>query len=92
MYLSHPVCITIGQVVVDGNHMDAFAFQCIQIRRKRRHQSLSFTGAHLRDPSLVQDHTADQLYPVMFHTEHAPGRFSDRGKCLRKQIIQRRAF
>ena len=92
MHLSHPLRITVRQIIVDCDHMDALALQCVQISRQRGYQRLSFTGTHLRNTSLMQNHAADQLHPVMLHPQHAPGGLPDRCKCLRKQIIQRCSF
>ena len=72
---THPLGVTFGQIVVDGNHMDTFARQCVQKHRQRSHQRLSFTGGHLGDVvadfvavhDAVEHHTADQLHIVVHH-------------------------
>ena len=88
MNLSHPLSITVSQIIIDRHNVDALAFQRIQISRKSRHQRLSFTGFHLRNPSLMQNDTADQLYPVMLHVQHTSGRFSDGRISLHQNIVQ----
>ena len=67
---AHPLGVSFREVVVDGDHMDAFARQGIEEHRKRRHEGLAFTGGHLGDLALMQDDAADQLHVVM---DHVPG-------------------
>ena len=88
MYLTHPLRITLRQIVIDGNDMDALAFQSIQISRKGRHQRLTFTGTHLCDTSLMQDDTTDQLYSVVLHVQNTLCSLSYGCISLRKQIVQ----
>ena len=92
MDFSHPFCVTVCQVIIDGYNVHALSFQGIQIGRKSRHQSLSFTGLHLCDTALVKNDTADQLYPVMFHAKDTLRGLPDSGKCFRQKIIQGFSF
>ena len=59
MYLSHPLWVTLCQIVIDRNDMYTFSCQCIQICRKGRYQCLTFTSFHLSDTSLMKNDTAD---------------------------------
>ena len=88
MDLSHPLRVTLGQIVVDRNDVHAFAGQGVQIRRRRGNQRLSFTGLHLGDTSLMQHDAADQLYGIMLHIQRSSGRFPHRGKRLRQNVVQ----
>ena len=88
MDLSHPLRITLSQIVIDRDDVDSLAIQRIQICRRCGYQSLSFTGPHLRDSSLMQHDTADQLYREMLHIQSPARRFPNRSKCLRQNIIQ----
>ncbi len=88
VYLTHPLRITLCQIVIDGNDMDTLAFQSIQISRKSGHQGLTFTGTHLCDTSLMQDDTTDQLYSVMLHVQNTLCSLSYSCISLRKQIVQ----
>ena len=88
MYLAHPLCITLCQVIVDGNDMYPFPLQRIQISRKRRYQGLTFTGFHFCNTSLVQNNSTDELYPVMLHIENSLGCFPYYRKRFRQKIIQ----
>ena len=62
--LPHPVGIAAGQVVIDGDHVDAAPRQCIQVDRQGGDQRLAFAGLHLRDLALVQDDAALKLHIV----------------------------
>ena len=44
--LAHPGSIARSQVVVHGNHMNAFSFQGIQVGGQGGHECFTFTGAH----------------------------------------------
>ena len=63
--LAHPFGVAAGQVVVDGDDVDALAGERIEVDRKRCHQRLAFAGLHLGDVALVQHHAADQLHVEM---------------------------
>src|SRR5258708_7681642 len=70
-----PLGVTACQVIVHGHDMYSLAGQCIQVGRKCRYQGLTFTGGHLRDLSLVEHGTADQLHVIVYHVpgDHAAG-------------------
>ena len=88
MDFSHPFCISLCQIVIDGNDVHALSFQCIQISRKCRNKGLTFTGSHLCDTSLVKNDTTDDLYTVVFQSNGTLCTLTDSGICFRKQVIQ----
>ena len=92
MYFSHPFSITFCQVIIDGNDMNTFSFQCIQICRRCGNKCLTFTGLHLCDTSLMKNDTTDELYPVMLHAKHTFCSFTDSCKSFRKKIVQSFSF
>ena len=92
MYFSHPLGITLRQIIVDRDNMNPFSGQRIQVCRKCRHEGLTFTGSHLGNSSLMQDNTTNQLHPVMTHSQCSHRCFTYNGKCLRQDIIQRLPF
>ncbi len=47
--LPHPVRIAAGEIVVDGDDVDALALEGVEIDRRGRHQGLALAGAHLGD-------------------------------------------
>ena len=59
--LPHPLGVALGQVVVDGNDVHAFAPEGIQVDGERRGERLSLTGPHLGDPALVESSPAHEL-------------------------------
>jgi hypothetical protein len=59
---AHPLGVAAGQVVVDGDHVDALAGERVQIHGQRGDQRLAFAGLHLRDFAAMQDDAADQLH------------------------------
>jgi hypothetical protein len=70
---AHPFRVAPGQVVVDRDHVDAPAFQGVEVDRGGGHQGLAFAGLHLGDLAVVQDHAAAHL-----HVEHAHAERRDR--------------
>ena len=64
---AHPLAVALGEVVVHGNHVHALAWKCVEVNRKRSHQSLSFTGRHLRDFTLMENHTTNELHVEVAH-------------------------
>ena len=86
--LSHPFHVSLREIVIDRDDMDAFSFQRVQICRHRGHQRLTFTGLHLGDPSLVQRDAADDLYRERLHPDSAVRCFTADCKSFREQRIQ----
>ena len=89
MDLAHPLRITGSQIIVDGNDMNALAFQRIQVSRQRRSKGLTFTGTHLCDSSLMKDDASDDLYGEMFLPQHTPGSLAYDRESFRQKIVQR---
>ena len=74
--LPHPLGVTLSQVVVHGNDVNTFAADCVEVGWQSRNQCLTFTGTHLGNLVVVQDHPADQLHVIMAHIERAHRGFS----------------
>ena len=87
--LAHPCRVAAGQVVVDGDDVDALAFQRIEVDRQRGDEGLAFAGAHFGDLAQVQDHAADQLHVVVAHAEHALGGLAADGEGFRQELVER---
>ena len=64
---SHPLGISLGEVVVDGHHMYSLAGQGIKEHRKGCHEGLSLSCRHLGDLTLMQDDTTDELNVIVHH-------------------------
>ena len=86
----HPHRIPAGQVVVDGDDMDAVAGQGIEIDRQSSHQGFALAGFHFGNLPPVQGDAANQLHIVMALAQDGrpAGRFPDGGKGFRQQILQ----
>ena len=89
--LAHPVGVAAGEIVVDGDDMDAFAGQGIEIDGKGRDQRLAFAGLHLGDAAFVENHAADQLDVEMALAEGALGGLADGGEGGSEKIVERAA-
>jgi len=86
--LAHPLGVTLGQVVVDGDDVDALAGEGVQIGGQGSHQGLALAGLHLGDAALVEDDAADELDPVGLHAQDPPGGFPAGGESLGQEVVQ----
>ena len=89
--LAHPFGVAAGEIVVDGDDVDALAGQRVEIDRERRHQRLAFAGLHLGDVALVQHHAADQLDVEMALAERALGGLAHGGEGRNQDVVERLA-
>ena len=89
--LAHPVGVAAGEIVVDGDDVDALALERVQIDGERRDQGLALAGAHLGDLAAVEDDAADQLDVVMALAERALGRLADGGEGFGEDVVERLA-
>ena len=85
----HPFGVAAGEVVVDGDDVDAVAGQRVEEDGERRGQRLALAGLHLGDRAVVQDHAADQLHVVVALADRAARR--PRGSARRPRAGGRRA-
>src|SRR5215831_13109256 len=85
----HPLCVALGEVVVDRDDVDAVAGERIEIDRQCRYQRLALPGLHFRDLALVLNHAADQLNVEVPLAKRALGRFANGGESGHEQILQR---
>ena len=90
--LPHPFGIAPGEIVVDGDDVDALAGQRIEVDRERCDQRLAFTGLHLGNIALVQHHAANQLHVEMPLAERPLGSLADGGEGRDQNIVERLAF
>ena len=79
-----PLRIALGEVVVDGDDVDAAAGQPVEVRCQRRDECLPLAGLHLGDLAAVQDHPAQHLDVVMALAERAIHRLADGGEGIRQ--------
>ena len=89
---AHPLRVALCEVIVDRDHVDALARQCIEIDRQRRDKRLAFARAHLGDAAVMQAYAADELHVEMAHAEHAPRALAHDRECLGQDVIKRLAL
>ena len=90
--LPHPLGVAFGEIVVDGDDMNAAAGQRVEIDRERGDQRLAFAGLHLGDPALVQHHAADELDVEMALAERALAGLAHGGESRHQDVVERRAL
>ena len=90
--LPHPLGVALGEIVVDGDDVDAAAGERIEIDRQRRDQRLAFAGLHLGNPALVQHHAADQLDVEMALAEGALAGLAHGGEGRHQDVVERGAL
>ena len=88
---AHPLRVAAGEVVVDGDDVDALAGEGVQIRGQGGDERLAFAGLHLGDPAAVEHDAADELDVEVPHVERAAARLADDGERLGQQIVERLA-
>ena len=86
--LAHPLGVAAGEVVVDGDDVDALAGQRVEIDGKGGDQGLALAGLHLGDGALVEHHAADQLDVEMALAEGALGGLAHRGEGGHEEIVE----
>ena len=87
--LAHPLAVALGEVVIDGNDVDALAGQCIQVGGQGRHKGLAFTGLHLGDVTPMEGDAAGDLHREVLHAQHAPCGLAADGEGVGQDIVQR---
>ena len=90
--LAHPLGVALGEIVVDGDDMNAAAGERIEIDRQRGDQRLAFAGLHLGDPAFVQHHAADHLDVEMPLAERALGGLAHGGEGRHQEVVERRSL
>ena len=64
---SHPLRVTLGQVVVHGYYVYTITCQCVEEDRGSTNEGLTLTGSHFGNLTLVQNDTTEELYVVVDH-------------------------
>ena len=65
--LAHPLGVALGQVVVDGDDVDAVAGERVEVAGERGDEGFAFAGLHFGDLALVENHAADELHVEVAH-------------------------
>ncbi len=64
---THPLAVSLAQIVVHGYYMNALAGKCIKEYGQSCHEGFAFTCAHFCNPALMQSDAADKLNIIMHH-------------------------
>ena len=86
-----PLGVALGEVVVDGDEVDAGAGERVQVERERGDEGLALTGLHLGDVALVEDDPAHHLDVEHALLRLAPARLAHGGVGLEEQLVERLA-
>ena len=85
---AHKFALVAGEVVVDGDHMHALAFERIEVARQGCDQGLTFTGLHFRDIAPMQCRTAHELHVKVTHAQCALRSLTYGGERLRHNVVK----
>src|SRR5215207_7388116 len=86
--LTHPGRVAAGQVVVDGDDVDAFAYQGVEVNGHGGRERLALARLHLRYLAFVQHYAAHDLLVEGAHPKGTPGDLPHDGESLGQQIIE----
>ena len=72
---THPLRVTLSQIVIDSDHMHTLAGESVEEYRQRSHESLTLTSGHLGDivrshvsiEDAMEHHAADELHIIVHH-------------------------
>ena len=85
---THQLALVARQVVVDRDHVHALAFECVQVARERRDQSLAFTGLHFGDIAPVQGRATHELHIEVTLSQSALRHLTDGGERFGHQLVK----
>jgi len=84
----HPLRVSTGEVVVDGDNVHPLLLQAVEVGRRYAGKGLSLTGLHLQDLTPVQDRSSHDLHIVMPLAKDPARSLACQGEGLGKQRIQ----
>ena len=85
---AHPLRVALGQVIVDGDDVDALAAEGVEVGGQGRDERFSFARLHLGDLALVEDDAADELDVEVAHLRRAAGGLADDGEGLDEDVVE----
>jgi hypothetical protein len=86
--LTHPGRVAASQVVIDGDDVNAFAFQGVEVYGHGRGERLALARLHLRDLPFVQDCAAHDLLVEGAHPKGTLGDLPHDGESLGQQVVK----
>ena len=88
VHAAHELGLVLGEVVVDGDDVDALAFDRVEVARQCRDERLALTGAHLGDVAHVQRGTTHDLHVEVTLADRALARLAHGGERLGQDLIK----
>ena len=85
---AHQLGLVAGQIVVDGDDVDALTVECVQVGRQRGHKGLAFTGLHFGDVAPVQSGAAHELHVEVAQAQGSLGSFTHGGEGFRHELVK----
>ena len=85
---AHPFGVALGEVVVDGDDVDAVAGEGVEIAGEGGDEGLAFAGLHLGDFALVEDHAANHLDIEVAHADNAAAGFADDSEGFGEEFVE----
>ena len=87
--LPHPLGVAAGQIVVDGDDVDATPLEGVEHAGEGRREGLPLTGSHLGDAPLMKDGAADDLHVEVAHPQDPDRRLAGERKGLGEEVVER---
>ncbi len=84
----HPFAVAAGQVIVDGDDVDAFSLKSVEESGQRGHKRLAFASDHFGDVAAVKDDAAKHLYVEVPHVLSAESGFAAGRERFRQQVVE----
>ncbi len=84
----HPLAVAAGEVVVDGDDVDALGLQRVEVGGQRGDEGLAFAGDHLGDVAAVQHDAAEDLHVEVAHVLGALGGLAAGGERLGEDVVE----
>ena len=88
MDLAHPGRVASGQVVVDGDDVDALALEGVQVHGQGGDEGFTFAGLHLGDPAEMQSGAAHELDVEVSLADGPLGRLAGDRERLHQEVVQ----
>jgi hypothetical protein len=88
VYGAHPFGVAAGEVVVDRDHVDAFAGEGVQVHGQGGGQGFALAGFHFRDLAFMEDKAADDLHIKVPLAQRPDAGFSHRRKRPGQNVVQ----
>ncbi len=84
---AHPLGITLGEIIVDRDDMDAFTDETVEIHGQRGYQGFPLASFHLGDFPLVQHDATNELHIKMPHIQQASRYLTHDSKSVRNEAL-----